>query len=132
MENDFFAPQPVVADIYIFRPIFHNWPDHYCLKILQQFRPALRKGAKMVVQDGILPEHGQLGMLAERNVRAYDMIMMTLFNGREREPDDRRDLFAAADPGYKVTQILRPPVGTMGLVLVEWDGPDGEQVKNST
>ncbi|KAF1969842.1 S-adenosyl-L-methionine-dependent methyltransferase [Bimuria novae-zelandiae CBS 107.79] len=36
MTHDFFQPQPVEdADVYFYRWIFHNWPNKYCVKILQ-------------------------------------------------------------------------------------------------
>ena len=69
MAYDFFTEQKVVGDVYLFRAIFHNWPDSYCLKILRQLIPALKKGAKIVVNDTVCPEPGTLGLLAERNLR---------------------------------------------------------------
>ncbi|KAJ4420448.1 hypothetical protein N0V82_004324 [Gnomoniopsis sp. IMI 355080] len=35
MVHDFLTPQPLRASVYFFRMIFHNWPDKYCVKILQ-------------------------------------------------------------------------------------------------
>ena len=67
--HDFFQEQKVVGDVYLLRAIFHNWSDTYCLKILNQLVPALKKGAKIVVNDTISPEPGTLGLLAERNLR---------------------------------------------------------------
>lgn len=53
--SDFFTPQTVSADIYHFKSIFHNWADKYSIKILQNLIPALRKGAKIVIHERILP-----------------------------------------------------------------------------
>ena len=69
MDHDFFQEQRVVGDVYLLRAILHNWPDSYCLKILRQLIPALKKGAVVVVNDTIAPEPGTLGLLAERNLR---------------------------------------------------------------
>ena len=69
MEHDFFTDQPVEGDVYLLRAIFHNWPDAYCLKILQKLVPALRNGAKLVINDSLVPEPGTLSLLAERNIR---------------------------------------------------------------
>ena len=52
MEHDFFEPQPVQgADVYLFRFVFHNWSDGYCVKILRALLPAMRSGVKIVVND---------------------------------------------------------------------------------
>jgi trans-aconitate methyltransferase len=57
MGHDFFEPQPVKdADVYFFRGIFHNWPDKYCIRILQNLIPALRKGSTIVIQDAAAPD----------------------------------------------------------------------------
>lgn len=57
MGYDFFQPQPVKdADVYFFRGIFHNWPDKYCVKILQSLVPALKPGAKIAIQDAAAPD----------------------------------------------------------------------------
>ena len=70
MEHDFFEPQPVQgADVYMFRFVFHNWSDEYCLKILRALVPAMRPGAKVVVNDHCMPEPGVLGLLRERRIR---------------------------------------------------------------
>ena len=70
MEYDFLTPQPVKgADIYLFRWIFHDWSDKYCIKILQSLVPALKKGAKIVINDICIPPHGQLGVAADRALR---------------------------------------------------------------
>lgn len=70
MEHDFFKAQPIQgADVYLFRFIFHNWSDDYCVKILRALVPALRSGAKVVVNDHCMPEVGALGLLRERRIR---------------------------------------------------------------
>lgn len=70
IEHDFLKPQPVQgADIYLFRWILHDWSDKYCVKILQSLVPALKKGAKIVVNDICIPKPGQLGIAADRNLR---------------------------------------------------------------
>lgn len=67
--HDFFTDQPAVADVYFLRAVLHNWPDEYCVKILQRLVPALRHGARIVINDSLVPEPGTLPLLAERNIR---------------------------------------------------------------
>jgi hypothetical protein len=69
MSYSFFTPQPCTADIYMIKMCFHNWPDHYCVKILRNQIPALRSGARFVIIDGLLPKRGATSFLAERSAR---------------------------------------------------------------
>jgi hypothetical protein len=70
MEHDFLTPQPVQgADIYLFRWILHDWSDKYCVKILQALVPALKKGARVVINDICIPQPGQLGVASDRALR---------------------------------------------------------------
>ena len=60
MAHDFFKPQPLKgADIYFFRWILHNWSDKYCLMILRSLVPALKKGAKVLLYEWVLPDKAQ-------------------------------------------------------------------------
>lgn len=60
--SDFFKSQPVLnADVYFFRMIFHDWPDKYCIRILQNTIPALKPGSRIVINDRLLPERGTVG-----------------------------------------------------------------------
>ena len=84
-EHDFFTPQPVAgADVYLFRYIFHNWPDSYAVRILQQLIPALKHGARVVVNDHLLPEPGTASLTTEREVR-YDFHSNLVHHYGEKE-----------------------------------------------
>jgi hypothetical protein len=68
--HDFFTPQLVKdADVYFFRHVFHNWPDLYCIKILRMLIPALKKGAKVLINDGIAPEPGTMSAFEDKLIR---------------------------------------------------------------
>jgi hypothetical protein len=70
MKHDFLTPQPVEgADVYLLRWILHDWSDKYCVKILRNLIPGMRKGSKVVINDICIPEPGQLGSLADRGLR---------------------------------------------------------------
>lgn len=53
--SNFFTEQPIRADVYFFRSIFHNWADKYCIKILKNLVPALKPGARVIIHERILP-----------------------------------------------------------------------------
>lgn len=47
--------------------------------------------------------------------------MLSLFNSRERDEDDWRDLFSAADKGFtgfRATRVKENP--STGLMIAEW------------
>ena len=70
MEYDFFEKQPVAhADVYYYRWIFHDWSDKYCLKLLRALIPALKPGARLLIQDILLPQPGEISFFQERKAR---------------------------------------------------------------
>lgn len=76
------------ADIYFFRWIFHNWSDKYCIQILRNQIPALKKVARIVINDNVLLEPGTLPRWREERLRSMDLTMLELQNSRERELED--------------------------------------------
>jgi hypothetical protein len=67
MPHDFFTPQPVKgADIYFMRWVLHDWSDKYALRILRNLIPALKKGAKIILNESVLPEPGMLSPYQEQ------------------------------------------------------------------
>lgn len=120
--HSFFDPQPASADAYLFRQIFHNWSDVYGLKMLRALVPAMKKGAKVIINDNIVPPPGVLPPMQEKAVRAMDMIMLSLFNSREREKSDWEKLFAEADPRFGNVKVWTPAGSQLGLVEATWSG----------
>ncbi|PTB40951.1 uncharacterized protein TrAFT101_006102 [Trichoderma asperellum] len=120
--HDFFTPQPVVAAAYFFRMIFHGFSDKYCLQILRALIPSLRPGAKVIINDGALPEPGTAGYIEDRTMRTLDLFMQVTVNAREREPDDWRDLFRRADERFKFNGIWQPEKSRMWFIEAEWTG----------
>lgn len=142
--HDFFTEQPVHgADVYLFRNIFHNWSDSHAIRILKALVPALRPGSRLVINDYVLPEPGTMSLMKERavryvheveiydssavstnNSRDMDMIMLTLFNAREREEADWIELFRQADPRFSVVRIWTPQGATMAIIEISWTCAD--------
>lgn len=118
--HDFFRPQPTSADAYLFRQIFHNWGDKHCISMLRALIPALKPGAKIIINDHVLPPPGVLPPVAERGVRAMDMIMMSLFNARERSKEDFEQLFAEADARFQQIKVWKPEGSQLGLAEATW------------
>ena len=49
------------------------------------------------------------------------MLMMTLFNAREREEANWVQLFRDADPRFRFVSARKPDVGTMGVIVATWN-----------
>ncbi|KAF2474448.1 S-adenosyl-L-methionine-dependent methyltransferase [Lindgomyces ingoldianus] len=121
--HDFFSEQPVKdADVYFYRWIFHDWSDKYCVKILRNLIPALKKSARVVLMDSVVPEPGVLTPYQERPVKLFDMVMKVLFNAKERNETDWRELVQEADERFRVVDVRRPVGSQLGIVVVEWEG----------
>ena len=70
MAHDFFTEQPIKgADVYYFRWILHNWSDEYAVRILQALIPALKPGARVIVNEFCLPGKNVLSPYKERLLR---------------------------------------------------------------
>ncbi|KAK7187979.1 hypothetical protein DPSP01_003136 [Paraphaeosphaeria sporulosa] len=122
--HDMFSPQPARnADVYLLRYVLHDWPDKYCIRVIENIVPVLKKGGKIVLQEHVLAEHGSLGLLAEMQVRSMDAIMMSLFNSRERTVADWEDVFARAGKGGFDVSVKRVEGNAAtGVVVAEWRG----------
>ncbi|QKX58069.1 uncharacterized protein TRUGW13939_05190 [Talaromyces rugulosus] len=120
--HDMFTNQPTQgADVYLLRYVLHDWPDKYCIDVLRKLIPSLKAGAKVVIQDHLLPEPGTMTLRQEMNMRNMDAIMLSLFNSREREVEEWEELFNTADSrfgGFTANRIGEH--GSSGVISVEW------------
>ncbi|CAG8898682.1 unnamed protein product [Penicillium egyptiacum] len=121
--HDFFQNQPVHgADVYLLRHVLHDWSNKYARKILQALIPALKPGAKVVLNDRIIPGYGEAHYLKEREARDYDMYMLGLQNAQERTPDDWKSLFRETDLRFNVMRISQPSKSYLSIMEVTWEG----------
>ncbi|TCD63172.1 hypothetical protein EIP91_005869 [Steccherinum ochraceum] len=119
LPHDFFTDQPVKnAEVYHMRYIMHDWPDEDCVKILQAIRPAMGPNSRILISDAVMiptcrsstetvtpapyPLPANYGF-AHRFQNMRDLNMLTLFNGRERGPDEWKEL--ARKAGLRVEKI---------------------------
>lgn len=73
MPHELFGTQTEKADVYFFRMVLRCWGDQYAVKILKAQIPALRLGAKILIQDAVLPEPGSATPLWRQRVQRYEM-----------------------------------------------------------
>ncbi|KAI0376103.1 putative O-methyltransferase [Hypomontagnella monticulosa] len=120
---DFFSAQPIVAaDAYLFRWVLHDWPDHYVIQILRAQIPALRKGARILVNESVSPPPGVLPLTLERTIRFIDLLMLTMNNSRLRTVAEWQGLFTTADSRFG--SVRSSSVGGAALAILEvvWEG----------
>lgn len=125
MAHDFFTTQGVKgADVYYFRWIMHNYSTPYAVKILKNLVPALKPGARIVINDHCLREPGQENPWDEKIMRRMDMVMLALLNAQERTEIEFRELFRTADEGFVFKGVTRPKGCRMSIIEAVWQGED--------
>ncbi|KAJ2903350.1 O-methyltransferase [Zalerion maritima] len=119
--HDFFTEQKVKdADVYFFRWIMHNYSTPYAVKILKNLVPALKPGAKILINDHCVRKPGSETPWDERLIRGMDMVMLTLLNAQERDEEEFKALFSAADDGYVFKGVTRKEGCRMSVVEAVW------------
>ncbi|CAG8975447.1 hypothetical protein HYALB_00004761 [Hymenoscyphus albidus] len=123
--HDFFTTQPVKdADVYFFRWIFHNHSDKYAAKILKSLIPAMKKGAKVLINDHCLRDgFGKETFWDEKIIRTMDLVMLTLLNATERSEGQYEKLFESVE-GFRFGGVRRVEGCRMSVVEAVWDGED--------
>lgn len=111
---DFFA-------VYFFRWIMHNYSTPYAVSILKNLVPAMKPGAKVVINDHCFRQAGEENPWDERIIRGMDMVMLAVLNAQERDEEQYRALFKAADERFVLTKILRPKGCRMSIIEAVWD-----------
>ncbi|KAI0179996.1 sterigmatocystin 8-O-methyltransferase [Hypoxylon sp. FL1284] len=126
VEHDFFQPQPVQADIYIFKMILHDWPDHEAAKILRALIPALKPGARVILFEYIGNQGETEGPPLPRSIQqmgtATDLRLMALFNGKERPVDAWAKIFKDADERFEMANIKANPQTFFAVIKAVWRG----------
>ncbi|KAL1635403.1 hypothetical protein SLS56_001828 [Neofusicoccum ribis] len=127
MEHDFFQPQPVQADVYMFKMILHDWPDQEAAKILRALVPSLKPGARVLLFEYI-GSHGETeGPPMPRSIQqmgtATDLRLMALFNAKERPVDAWKSIFHLADERFEVSNVkANPQQNFFAVIEAVWRG----------
>ncbi|KAM0392667.1 hypothetical protein HYE67_000829 [Fusarium culmorum] len=119
--HDFFTEQPVRgADVFYFRWIFHNLASHYAVTILKNLIPALKPGARILINDHCLREPGVENNWDEKLMRSMDLLMLTLLNSQERTGKEFEELFKAADERFVFKGVTRLEGCRMSIIEAVW------------
>ncbi|EAQ88901.1 hypothetical protein CHGG_05521 [Chaetomium globosum CBS 148.51] len=118
--HSFFEPQPETcrkAAVYFLRNIMHNWPDLYCRRILEPIVEAMGPDSRLLICDIVLPEPNTMPKTQEAQVRALDIVMLSMFNAQERSYEDWQELLTSVDSRLRITAVVgRPKLGIDNLI----------------
>ncbi|KAM3419058.1 hypothetical protein BST61_g5013 [Cercospora zeina] len=137
--HDFMTLQPaheVQGDegiAYFARFILHDWSDKYATKIVQQLASGLRPQDRIILNEVVVPESGQVGRETQRRMHDRDLLMLMNLNGRERTQSAFEAIFASVTPKLRLQRVHYPEQGELSLIEVTLDGVElpghGDAVK---
>lgn len=107
VSGDFFDTVPSGADAYMLKHILHDWNDEACGKILRNCHHAMKKGAKLLIAEQVLP-----ALHIPVNAASADLSMLVDTGGRERTREEYETLLTSN--GFTVTRVIE----TRGLTTV--------------
>jgi hypothetical protein len=89
MAGSFFERVPP-GDVYLLGTILHDWDDERATAILRTIRAAAGDDARLIVLDAVIPPGNE-----PFGSKWLDLLMLTLFEGRERDERQWRALLEA-------------------------------------
>ena len=95
--GDFFEHVPV-GDVYVLATILHDWDDERAAAILRTISAAAPAGARLLILESVVPPGNE-----PHGAKWLDLLMLTLFDGRERDETQWRELLAAG--GFEPVSI---------------------------
>ena len=97
VEGSFFERVPE-GDVYLLSTILHDWDDESAAAILRTIRAGAPAHARLVLFEAVVPEGNEPG-----GGKWLDLLMLTLFAGRERNEAQWRKLLE--ETGFEPTSI---------------------------
>jgi len=82
----------------------------------------MKKGSRIVVMDGVMPELGEAPNFVLRMNSSVDLQMMAAFNAKERRKEVWENLFKEADERLVVKGFRQPPGSAATLIEVVFEG----------
>lgn len=102
--GDFFDAVPTGSDLCLLKRIIHDWDDAEAVTLLQRCREALPANGRVLVVEAIIKPGNQ-----PDPIKAQDVGMMMLTEGRERTLEEYRTLFEAAGLTLEAVHPTGPP-----------------------
>lgn len=109
--GSFNDPISLSADLFILKNIIHNWDDEKAAQILRNIAGGMEQGAKILIIDMIVPEHG-----GSPTPGLLDIQMLASFSqGKERTRAEFEKVVHLA--GLKIHRII-PTIAPISLIEV--------------
>ncbi|KZT68950.1 S-adenosyl-L-methionine-dependent methyltransferase [Daedalea quercina L-15889] len=129
LAHDFFAEQPVKgADAYLLRYLLHDWPEDQCVAILSRLREAMNPESRILVAEMIIHPTSGSSLLksapkplpanygyAHFGKDTMDVVMLALFSGMERTPEQFARIAGRAGLAIKNIWECRGPAGIVEM-----------------
>jgi hypothetical protein len=96
--GSFFERVPEGGDVYLLAKVLHDWDDDAALKILRRIRASATAETRLLVLDSVITSDAN-----SEKTKVLDLVLLALVNGRERTPDEWRQLLDRG--GWLVTSI---------------------------
>jgi len=109
--GSFFDGVPAGGDLYILLHIIHDWDEARCVQILKHCAAAKAAGGKVLIVEMVVTPPN-----VPHPAKMLDLVMLTVPGGRERTPDEYRELLAKA--GLRLTRII-PTASPVSVIEAE-------------
>nr|CAD1844124.1 unnamed protein product [Ananas comosus var. bracteatus] len=106
------------ADAILLKWTLHDWSDEDCVKILKRCKDAVppkEKGGKVIIIDMVMTSRDSEHFKSEETQLFFDMLVMVLTPGKERNEKEWSKLFT--DAGYKEYKIVNA-LGVRSIIEV--------------
>ena len=110
--GDFFQSLPPDADAYILKSILHDWDDARSRALLQTCHRAMKKDARLLIVEQMLPDRLEVSAHHQFLVRS-DLNMLVAHAAGERDEAAFRAMLTAT--GFRVSRIM--PAGLTFTVI---------------
>jgi len=101
--GDMFTDIPAGADLYLFKGVFHNWPDEALTRMLTPFCAGLRSGARVVVVERAMSDGP---MTVDQAINTLTMTL--LFGSTDRTVEEYRALLTAQGLHTRIPDATDP------------------------
>ena len=105
-EGSFFEehtiPRIGEGEVYVLRNVLHDWPDEESLQILRNLRQSMDPKGRLVLVELGMMANGR-GHVLEQARSSVDMLMMSMFEGRERTRGEFEALLNGS--GFELVQV---------------------------
>ena len=107
--GDFYTSLPAGADFYLLKRILHDKTDADSVRVLRACREAMADRGRVLIVDPLVPASGDYAV----STKLSDVLMMAVFEGRERTEDELAAL--AAQAGLTLSRVI-PTGGALTII----------------